>query len=559
MPAIDKDLIIQKIVANDGLPSPSPIIMQLLTMAADEKASVADLAQIIEQDAGLTIRLLRLVNTAFYARNTAIASIGQAILTIGIQKLRSLALCISLRDSFPLGQAGGMDYDYFWKTSLYRALIAQGFAQSSSQWEKKHDEGLFTAGLILEIGTLLLFNCCPEPLHSFFPGAGGLLEDHLAWEEEHLGINHRTAGSIVLKHWHFPEQIIANQQYYGLQALDQDRSHYCKMLEFARSCTQIFFDQRSDFGFIQEMAPRVGLEFDQVNEILCTTFAQVEEIAAQLRLKVHSDKDQLQILQKANEALARINGSLELRLGNTMDLLSSQEQYVAPVVPDQVQERKKTLENILDAVAHEIRNPLMAIGGFAQRLTRNAEGSADLLKYANIIAEESSRLEEVLNKTLAFSRSYQPALTTSNLISILDRSVADLQNSTSQRHIEIIKNYHPDPYWLPLDEEAIKNAVQQLLETMAQLLKDGHSKIWVALPQPQLNDLAKIAIYTKGITVPEDIRNMLLGLDFSSGAQAVDLGLLLTWKIIHAHNGRIDLTEVDDVNSIVIYLPVPSA
>jgi HD-like signal output (HDOD) protein/signal transduction histidine kinase len=556
MEKIERSRILQKIVNSECLPSPSPLITQLLEIAASDLASVQDLTSIIEQDPGLTTRLLKLVNTAFYEHRREVSSISQAILILGFKKLRMMALSMSLRGAFPLGRVKGMDYEIFWKNSLYRAFIAQGFGHSAPALRQLADGEVFTAGLILEIGTLMLFHFCPEDLREDFPGGNVPLEQLVAWEEQHLGINHREVGRLVLRRWHFPDAIVESQQYFGDNVWRQDRSLLCKALEFARVCAHLFCGERSDFEYIRETAPQFGLEMDRVNEILCTTFTKVEEIADQLLLRVNSSEDILGVMEKANQALSRINGSLETNLEKILGLMSEQTQG-GPQFPDELlQERKRALENVLDAVAHEIRNPLMAIGGFAQRLTRSVEGKSDLQKYAAIITQESGRLEQVLNEVAAFSRVYQPAFTESDLIAILDNVSDALRDLLERKNIDLVRGYQREPLYLPLDQEAFKQALQQLLETLIQLIKRDSGRIWIEVAPPRAAQQAKIVIGCQGAVIPEDVRNVLLGLDFSSKAFGAGLGLLVSRKIFEAHRSRIELQTQDETNTLVITLPL---
>ena len=67
MEPIDKSAILDQIATNDYLPSLSPLTIQLIGLAADEHSSILDLTRIIEKDPGLTARLLKIVNSAFYA------------------------------------------------------------------------------------------------------------------------------------------------------------------------------------------------------------------------------------------------------------------------------------------------------------------------------------------------------------------------------------------------------------------------------------------------------------------------------------------------------------
>jgi len=324
-----------------------------------------------------------------------------------------------------MGKVGRMNYEYFWKTSLYRAFIAQGFARSIEMREKVPEEEVFTAALILEIGLLMLYHLCPQEQKESFPDEEVSLKEIVVWEEEYLGINHREIGRVVLKRWHFPEHIAETQKYFGAEALLAQRSFLCKIIEFSRSATQIFFGKTSDFGSIRETARLLGLDTERVNEILCSSFSKVEEIAGHLHLRVDANEDVLEVMEKANHALARMNGSLQVSLTKAIGLASEVEECETVRTPEAIEDKKETIRNVLDAVAHEIRNPLMAIGGFAQRLAKNLEGKDDLSNYASIIVKESGRLQQVMNEIAAFSSAYKPSRFRFNLVESLMRSLVN--------------------------------------------------------------------------------------------------------------------------------------
>ena len=397
MEAIDKSRILEQISANEYLPSLSPLIVQLINVAADEHSSILHLTRIIEQDPGLTARLLKLVNSAFYAHREPISSISYAVMVAGFNKIRSMALSISLKDTFPLGKVNGMDYDYFWKTSLYRAILAQDLTRGSYLSNELDPEEVFTAGLLLELGMLLLFHVCPDELKDDFPGGDVPLEEAIKWEDENLGINHRELGRLTLKQWHFPEQFLEGQKFYGPRAMKEDSPELYKITEIARVCTQLFLGSRDDFAFLKKISELLNMDIERLSEILTEVFFKVEDMARELRLQVNPNNDILEVMEKANQTLIKINGSLEENFGKMVGLASTQDREVGPSLQAIPEEQKKDLETAMDAVAHEIRNPLMVIGGFAQRLIKKGHDQADVIQYAELIAQESRRLEKVLN------------------------------------------------------------------------------------------------------------------------------------------------------------------
>ncbi|MEW6186969.1 MAG: HDOD domain-containing protein [Thermodesulfobacteriota bacterium] len=398
MNTAEKQRLLDEIAASDYLPSLSPLTVQLIGLAADEHSSILDLTRIIEQDPGLTARLLKIVNSAFYAHREPITAISYAVMVAGFDKIRMMALNISLKDTFPLGKINGMDYDYFWKTSLYRAIIAQDLVKGSYLTNLLDHEEVFTAGLILEIGLPLAFHLCPEELKDSFPGGDLPLEEILHWEEEHLGVNHRELGALTLRHWNFPDPFIEIQNNFGLTALLEQSADFPKIVEIARVCTQLFFGGgEEDFTLLKQISGWLKTGMDRVSDILSQAFFRVEEMARELRLQINPEQDRMEVMEKAGRVLAKINGSLEENLGKFSGLISARNLAAQPSAADLSTAQRKDLETALEAMAHEIRNPLTAIGGFAQRMVKKGQEQVDVVKYAELIVKESQRLEQVLN------------------------------------------------------------------------------------------------------------------------------------------------------------------
>lgn len=302
----EAERILREAAGGNCFPSPSPVLIRLVNLASDERSSHAELASIIEQDPGLTARVIRMANSvAFSVRErNVVSTVSQAILRIGFDRLRILALSLSLRDSFPMGRVGRIDYEFFWKSSLFRAHAAQGLFEPLSAKGDISGEEVFTAGLVLEIGLLVLFHLCPQALQSSFPGEKASLEEIVSWEEDNLGINHRRIGEILLKRWQFPEPMIELQRRFGPEAVQDRDASMGVVVELARTATETFFG-KNDSGDVGKLMRLSGLTEDRISEILLSSFAKVEKTAGYLCINLESDKELLDATERANHALER--------------------------------------------------------------------------------------------------------------------------------------------------------------------------------------------------------------------------------------------------------------
>ena len=378
--------ILRQIESGYSLPPLSAVALQLLELASDENATNDQLVRLIEKDPSLIIRVLTLANSSFRSGGAPVTTLSRAVLKLGCEQVRLMALSISLRGAFPFGKVEQFDYELFWRVSLYRGLIAKGLAQRSGS---ANPEEAFLCGLTMEIGMPILFDLLikGKPDERFDLGIEPL-EEVLEKEKQHFGIDHRTIGAVALAHWRFPEHIIACQNPYGGKDRGNGASVLPALCRPARLFSQILLQAPLGFrSFYAETRRLFGLEYEDVHEILLTTFTEVEEAAKSLRIEVDREKDILSVIERANGALAQISS----RIYRTRDSRNTLPSF------DSIHQEEKTVTETLQAVAHEVRNPLTAVGGFARRLAASLDPGSQAGQYARVILEEAQRLEKALS------------------------------------------------------------------------------------------------------------------------------------------------------------------
>jgi HD-like signal output (HDOD) protein len=369
------------------LPPLSAVAMRLVELASDERCSVKDLVSLIEKDPSMTVRLLRLANSTFYRTGQPATSINQAIVRIGYHQLRIMALSLSLRDTFPMGRKNSFDYEKFWRRSLYQALIARSLTE---RIKTCNPDEAFVAGLTLGIGFPIFFDLVIRPAGMEIPVDITTLKELLSWEIVSFGINHREAGIAALTHWKFPATIVDCQKAPSCGGPAENLPWVC---ESARVLAGLLLRRSTDFHAVfREGKEMLRIDSDAMSAILVTTFLDVEQIAEDMRIEMTAERDLLSLMEKANKALSEISEKIA-RWPHDQEGPDSLPSFAGLGTREK---RGKEVTRTLEAVAHEIRNPLVSVAGFARRLASALDPTSKGGRYAEIILQEAQRLESAL-------------------------------------------------------------------------------------------------------------------------------------------------------------------
>jgi HD-like signal output (HDOD) protein len=114
---VDSSRVLKELEAGYSLPALSVVALRLVELAADDTCSARELARLIAKDAPLAVRLLKLANSAFFRGSQPVSTLEGAIVKVGFHRLRIMALSFSLRETFPMGKVGPLDYERFWRSS----------------------------------------------------------------------------------------------------------------------------------------------------------------------------------------------------------------------------------------------------------------------------------------------------------------------------------------------------------------------------------------------------------------------------------------------------------
>jgi HD-like signal output (HDOD) protein len=159
------------------------------------------LGQVIEFDVGLSARLLKLVNSAYYGRPARVDRIDVAVSLLGRTVLRDLVLATSAVDTFKNVSSKLVDMSTFWYHSVYTGLAARALAERA---DVLHVDRLFVAGMLHDVGQLAMYEACPEEAEMVLKRAPATDDGVYRTEREVLGFTHADVGRELLTEWNLP-------------------------------------------------------------------------------------------------------------------------------------------------------------------------------------------------------------------------------------------------------------------------------------------------------------------------------------------------------------------
>jgi putative nucleotidyltransferase with HDIG domain len=181
------------------LPSLPAVVMELLSSVEQEDVDISVLAKKVSYDQALTAKTLRLANSSTYGLQVKVTTIQQAITFLGFQTTRNLITAAAITGCFPSGRCTGFHDKAFWRHSIATAACARALARRM----RFNQDIAFTAGLLHDIGRLVLVTAHTEAYAQVVAWHGQHGGDWLDAEQAVLGIDHVDAGVALADHWNF--------------------------------------------------------------------------------------------------------------------------------------------------------------------------------------------------------------------------------------------------------------------------------------------------------------------------------------------------------------------
>jgi two-component system, cell cycle response regulator len=295
-----------RITNSTQLPTLPVIAMQVLELTRREDVSAPEIADLIMTDPALASKILKTVNSPFYGLTKQVSTVSQALVILGLQAAKTLALGFSLLTHLKTSERGDMGFNHvlFWKRCIYAGVSSRVLAHKFSVIQQ---EEAFLAGLLANLGMLVLHRVIPEQFDALFTQARG---DYLRLNtlcREALDLTPQEASTLLAEKWQLPAvlaQPIALQ--FAPEKSDPSLKPLADVVSTGLLVAGVFVAEDSAGAIAasrQVLADRFRLPPDEIERLLEEIGKSAGEASKALDMHFGRERSYQEILDEAHETL----------------------------------------------------------------------------------------------------------------------------------------------------------------------------------------------------------------------------------------------------------------
>lgn len=212
--------------AVEKMPAFPKSVQRILELSRDINCPPKELIAVIEKDPVMTMKLLRILNSAYYSFPKQITSVGQSIVFLGLNTIKNMALSFAVIGALPKENAAGYDMERYLMHSLMTASLARILCQKFNK-DGTDPGDCNLAGLLHDFGKIVFAQSLPEE----FKAALKYSEEnkvalHLA-ERQIIGVDHSVVGAMLVERWQFPKNLCEVIRHHHDDPLPKSTLQYC--------------------------------------------------------------------------------------------------------------------------------------------------------------------------------------------------------------------------------------------------------------------------------------------------------------------------------------------
>ncbi len=262
--------------AVDGMPAFPKSVQRILELTRDVNCTAKDLVQVVDKDPVVTVKILRVVNSAYYSLPKQITSINHALVYLGFNTIKNLALSIAAIGMLPKDNAAGFDGQQYLLHSLATATIAKHLA---ARVDDADPMDCFIAGLLHDFGKVVFAQFMPTDFRLALDMSKETQTSLAMALRRVIGADHAVVGAMLVEKWRFAPNLIETIRYQHPEDLKDTGMIACVF-----AANQISKKLKFGFGgnpWVDELPKsiqnRLGGSLDDVISSLGDLTAMIEE------------------------------------------------------------------------------------------------------------------------------------------------------------------------------------------------------------------------------------------------------------------------------------------
>lgn len=350
----------------DALPTMPAVAAKILKIFTEASPDLDEVIKLIETDQSITMKILKLVNSAHFGLPSRISSIKKAVLMLGSSEVRCVLLSVTVSESLikSLRETGPNKQDDLWKHSLACAVCAEMIASKTCPNLKAE---AFVGGLLHDVGKLVLLECFPDKTKQVKIKH---TEQGISWsqaEQDVLGVDHATVGKWLAEKWRLPQIFIQAiwLHHHSLSTIQE--------LDFVNQKEAILTIRLANIFAHKIMADSIasqqaGIDYRDILDFLHIKPSDVEELSASLG-KCYSERASLldleedepsfyyHSLQRANQELAKLasENAPYHNLKKTVQELGFLHNLHLELA--RIEDAEKVLDSVVQTIASKLEKP----------------------------------------------------------------------------------------------------------------------------------------------------------------------------------------------------------
>lgn len=283
-------------------------------------------------------------------------------------------------------------------------------------------------------------------------------------------------------------------------------------------------------------------------EQLTVAAKRIEDGDLQHRVSIHRD-DEIGSLAAAFNQMAERLGKRETELKESQTILRRAD-------------RLSSLGLLTAGLAHEIRNPLVAIRTFTQLLPERYEDPEFRDGFQGLALKEVDRICGLINDLLSFARPSKPNVSPQNINDVVDNIARILETQAKEKNVEVIRRFSSDLPMVWIDREQMKQVFMNLILNAIQAMKDGGSIVISTGVSAKsdgelVREYVQVEVRDTGIGIPQENLERIFDPFFTSKDEGSGLGLAVSHQIVQEHSGFVTVkSSVGKGTAFFVNVPV---